>query len=111
MHLLRSSILALAFALVSSTAFAGDQEDLVGRWDQVINQSLYIRFQNDGTFKEVALLASVEGKWRVIQRSVLEIRTPGVLYGENTVELKYKLNGDNLEVFNGATWVQYKRVR
>jgi hypothetical protein len=111
MPLLRSSILFLAFAIASTTAFAGDQEDLVGRWDQVVNEALYIRFQNDGTFKEVALLASVEGKYRVIQRSVLEIRTPGVLYGENTAELKYKLDGDNLEIFNGAAWVKYKRVR
>jgi hypothetical protein len=87
---------------------AKEKEKLVGRWDNPVTDQAYIRFKEDGTFKDVALLANREGTYRVLEKGVIEIKTPGVLYGTNVGEIKYKLiDDDTLEILG----VKYKRVK
>jgi hypothetical protein len=92
-------------------AQAGDKEDIVGRWDHPTVESNYVRFYADGTFKSVALLDTAVGKYRLLGDGVIELDTPGIIYGRNQVEIKYRLSGDTLELKVYGEWVKYKRVK
>jgi hypothetical protein len=110
----RSSVWILAFCLsglFASHVFAGDSHEIIGRWDNPVSDSAYIRFNNDGTFKEVALLKTTEGTYRFLSKEVMEWRFPGVIYGENIVEIKYRLYGDTLELKLLGNWVKYSRSK
>jgi hypothetical protein len=103
--------LLLFLVLGAGTAPAGDKEDIVGRWDQTGYDGLkYFRFYSDGTFKEVAPLGSSTGKYRFLSREVIELDYPGVFYGRNVMEFKYKLTGDKLELKYATLILQYERV-
>ena len=105
-------ILALCLCgLIGSSVFAGDRQDILGRWDNPLTDAAYIRFSDDGTFKDVGLLKVTEGTYRFISSEVLEWRFPGVIYGENVVEIKYRLNGDTLELKLLGNWVKYSRAK
>jgi hypothetical protein len=107
-------VIALFVVVVSvgaNTACAGDKEDIVGRWDNPVTDKSYIRFNEDGTFKWVCLLETSEGKYRFIGKEVIELDTPGVLYGRNQTEIKYRLNGDTLELKIFNEYVKFKRVK
>lgn len=104
--------LALVIVLVmGGFVHAGDKEDIVGRWDNPVIEASYIRFQADGTFKWVALLDTSAGKYRLLGKEVIEFDTPGVIYGRNQMEVKYRLTGDALELKLLGQWVKYKRVK
>jgi hypothetical protein len=94
-----------------NVATAGDKEDIVGRWDSPSSDKAYIRFNADGTFKDVYLLGSTEGKYRILSKEIIELDTPGALYGRNVSEVKFKLDGDTLELKVYGQWVKYKRVK
>ena len=105
-------VLALVLVgLVVTPAQAGDKEDIVGRWDHSTVEGVYIRFYADGTFKEVALLNRTEGNYRLIGLEVIEVDIPGLIYGRNRGEMKYRLSGDTLELKVFGEWVKYKRVK
>jgi hypothetical protein len=104
--------LILVFAGVAAMpAEAGDKEDIVGRWDHPPTDVAYVRFYADGTFKSVALLGTQTGKYRLLGDGVIELDTPGVIYGRNQVEIKYCLSGDTLELKMGGEWIKFKRVK
>jgi hypothetical protein len=103
--------LLLFLVLGARTAPAGDKEDIVGRWDNPISDAAYIRFNADGTFKEVALLGTQTGTYRILGDGVIEFETPGIFYGTNKNEVKYKLNGDTLELKIVGEYVKYTRAR
>jgi hypothetical protein len=113
---LRGLWLVLLVGLVlggSGAALAGDREDIVGRWNNPIIGTSYIRFFADGTFTDAALLVTTKGTYRILAGAgVIEIETPGIL-GPITREVKYKLNGDTLELENplGGGYVKYTRAR
>jgi hypothetical protein len=73
---------------------------IVGRWDVVRSGTIrgkdvagYMRFNKDGTFTStLAFLATTDGKFKVLSGSVVELDFPGVFYGRNKVEFKYKLD-------------------
>ena len=92
-------------------SLAGDEEDIVGRWDHPTVEASYIRFNADGTYKWVAVLNQEMGKYRFLGKEVIELDAPGVFYGRNQVEVKYRLAGDTLELKLLGTWIGYKRVR
>ncbi len=70
-------LLLLSIVAVVVPAYADDRADIVGRWDNNDNKANYIRFNADGTFKEVAPLNSGEGKWRMIGKQVIELGAAG----------------------------------
>jgi hypothetical protein len=110
--MIRFSIIALLCLLcLVIPAQAGDAEDIVGRWDNPLNDAAYIRFNADGTYKDVFLLGSREGKYRLLSKEVMEFDVPGAIYGRNLIEKKFKLDGDTLEVKVGDQWVKYKRAK
>ena len=92
-------------------ARADDKDDIVARWDHPTVEASYIRFNADGTFKWVALLNTAEGNYRFLGKEVIEIDTPGIIYGRNQAEVKYRLSGDTLELRLLGQWIKYKRVR
>lgn len=104
-------VLCLILCLAANVAHAGDKEDIVGRWDHPLGDRHYIRFYEDGTFKEVAPLNSVEGKFRFLSKEVIEFDTPGVFYGRDKMEVKYRLDGDTLELKIDGKWTKYSRVK
>lgn len=107
-------LVILTFVLAGAAvapAQAGDKEDIVGRWDHSIVEASYIRFNADGTFKWVALLNTDEGKYRFLGKEVIEFDTPGIIYGRNQREIKYRLSGDTLELKIAGEWIKYKRVK
>jgi len=88
-----------------------DKELIVGRWDHPISDDAYIRFYKDGTYKWVGVLTSVEGKYRFLSEEVIEFDEPGLLYGRNVSEGKYRLSGNTLELRVGGEWIKYKRAK
>jgi hypothetical protein len=103
------AVLILGMSL--SSVRAGDKEDLVGRWDHCRTDESYIRFNADGTYKWVALYGNAEGKYRLLPGGVIEFDTPGLIYGRNQTEIKYRLNGDTLELKVFGDWVKYPRAK
>ncbi len=97
--------------LGGSTVRAGDKEDIVARWDNAVTDNAYIRFNDDGTFKEVTILGTTEGKYCLLSKEAIELDVPGLLYGRNVTEFKYKMSGDTLELKLLGQWVKYKRVK
>ena len=104
-------LLCLLSIAGTQTATAADNDKIVGRWDNALSDVAYLRLNDDGTFKDVALLGSKEGKYRILSGDVIELDWPGTLYGRNTVEIKYKLDGDTLELKLSGQWVKYKRAK
>jgi hypothetical protein len=107
-------MVVLTLALIGMAvmpAQAGDKEDIVGRWDHPATEASFFRFYEDGTFKQVALLDTAEGKYRFLGKEVIEFDTPGLIYGRNKVEIKYRLTKDTLELKLLGEWVKYKRVK
>ncbi len=107
MKLLQKILIALCLVLLSPMAFAGDKEDIVGRWNHPWADSVYVRFRDDGTFKDVSLLGVKEGKYRIVENGVLEIDTPGLVYGRNVTEVKYAIKDGVLKIGE----VEYKRFK
>ena len=109
-------LLAVAVVLVLlgagvSPAFAGDKEDILGRWDHLWSDASYFRFNVDGTFKRSALLGTIEGTYRFLSKDVIELNYPGTFYGRNVVEMKYRLIGDTLELKEAIMWIKYTRAK
>jgi hypothetical protein len=100
-------LVLLILGMSLSSARAGDKEDIVGRWDCPQNGQ-YLRFNADGTFKLVTTFWTVEGKYRLLDDGFLELDTPGLIYGRNKVEFKYKLSKDALEVSTGEKFQRTK---
>jgi len=114
-RILNSAVMAAGLLLLGpmaqTPALAGDKEDIVARWDHPYTDGSYIRFYNDVTFKWVALLNTTEGKYRFLEAGVMEFDTPGVIYGRNVTEVKYRLKGDALELKLLGSWVKYSKVK
>ena len=104
-------VLLLIFCMGTSVAHAGDKEDIVARWDHPFSDQHYLRLNDDGTFKWVAPLGTSEGKYSFLSKEVIEFDTPGVFYGRNKTEIKYRLNGDTLELKLYGQWTKYSRVK
>ncbi len=92
-------------------AAAADEQAIVGRWEHPLTSGSYFRFHADGTFRRVALLDSVGGTYFVLSPGVIALDYPGVLYGRNMVELKYRLHGDTLELNVSLGWVAYTKAK
>lgn len=102
-------------------AFAADDKDeIVGRWDIVRSGKKgpkevagYMRFKADGTFTStLAFLATDDGKYKFVSSKVIELDFPGVIFGRNKVELKFKIDGDvfTLEEPQRSIDLEFKRV-
>lgn len=98
-------------AAAGRAAPASDAEAIVGRWEHPWTAGCYFRFHADGTFRRVALLDSVGGTYFVLSPGVIALDYPGVLYGRNMVELKYRLHGDTLELNVSLGWVAYTKAK
>jgi hypothetical protein len=103
-------ILVLAGA-VAMPALAGDKEDIVGRWDHPTKDDAYIRFNADGTIRAGAPSRMLEGKYRLLGDGVIEFDTPGLIWGRNKEEIKYRLSGDTLELKIAGEWMKFRRVK
>lgn len=104
--------LATLFSFGGANAFAGDKEDIVGRWDLVGSKDLtYIRFNADGTFKDVCLFLSNEGNYKLPDGATVELDVPGTFYGRVKSEVKYQLKGDSLKLKVAGTWQEYSRAK
>jgi len=105
-------VVTLVLAGVAVTpARADDKDDIVARWDHPTKDDSYIRFKDDSTFKAVAVPRTVEGKYRFLGKEVIEFDTPGIIYGRNQEEIKYRLSGDTLELKIAGEWIKFKRVK
>jgi hypothetical protein len=107
----RALVVVAVLLAASLPARADDAKDLVGRWDHNLTDSNYVRFRADGTFTSVALVGSSEGKYRVLAGGVIELTTPGLIYGYNVGEMKYRLTGDVAEFQAYGKWVKYLRAK
>jgi hypothetical protein len=99
---------------------AADEKAVVGRWDLVragkekaTEATAYMRFYKDGTFTSTVLfLTTTDGKYTFLSDKVIELDFPGVFYGRNKVEFKYKLSGDVLTLEEPARSIdlEFKRL-
>jgi hypothetical protein len=105
-------VLTLVLAGVAVTpAQADDKDDIIGRWDHPTKDDSYLRFNDDGTFKAVAVPRTIEGKYRFLGKEVIEFDTPGIIYGRNKEEIRYRLSGDTLALKIAGEWLKFKRVK
>jgi hypothetical protein len=90
---------------------APDKEAIVGRWNHPWADAAYFRFNADGTFKLEGWLGWTEGTYRVLSNNTIEFNYAGI-FGRNVSEIKYRLNGDTLEVKESflSGWLKYKRA-
>jgi len=99
---------------------SADETEVVGRWDVVRSGKLkdkdvagYMRFNKDGTFTSTLLfLATTDGKYKLLSTKVIELDFPGLIYGRNRVEFKYKISGDSLTLEEATRSIdlEFKRV-
>jgi hypothetical protein len=92
-------------------ALAGDNVPIVGRWNHSWTDSSYVQFNADGTFKWVALLRTAQGTWRLLSADTVEMDFPGIFYGRTVVEIKYRLNGNTLELDEGLGPSPFTKAR
>jgi len=107
-------LIVLTFVLAGvavTPARADDKDDIVARWDFPTKEDSYFRFNADGTFKAALGLRTFEGKYRLLGKEVIEFDTPGVIYGRNQEEIKYRLSGDTLELKIAGEWRKLTRVK
>ncbi len=94
---------------VQQANFVGDdQVNILGRWVNPLTNAAYLEFREDGTFRDVAILESTEGKYRFIDHQTMEMTSPGQLYGVDAILVKYRINGDTLELLDR---VKYRRAK
>jgi hypothetical protein len=89
----------------SKEELAKETGKLVGRWDwtaPIPSDQTYLRFREDGTFtlQQGPLAAAINGKFRVVQKGVMETDYPGLVWGKWVEEREYKfIDADTLEIF------------
>jgi len=107
---MRFFVTLIVVLCVANTAKAGDEIDLIGRWDLDKFDAYFIRFNTDHTVRIGGPRGFQEGTYRVSDDGVVELRT---LEGGKVkrVERKYRLRGDTLELKIGAIWKTYKRAK
>jgi hypothetical protein len=96
---------------VLAPAPANDREAIVGRWNHPWGAAAHLDFRSDGTFKLTGLLASPEGRYRVLPGGMIELDYPGTFYGRNVVKVPYRLSGETLELESFGDWVKFTRAR
>lgn len=104
-------VLVVLVLALSGRVHAGDREDIVGRWNYCADERCYLRLNADGTFKLVAVFRTIEGTYRLLDDGYLELDTPGLIYGRNKDEVKYRLTQDALEFKVGETLGKYQRAK
>lgn len=94
----------------SGDAPVGDGGALVGHWNHLWGDFSFVQFAADGSFKRVALLGTSEGTWRLSSPGTIEVNYPAFFNGRNIVEIKYRLNGDRLELDEGFGWCPFTKA-
>jgi hypothetical protein len=107
--MVRKSFVVFVLLFCLSTVRADDEKDLVGRWENPVIKSAYFRFNSDGTCRDVRLLETREGKYRLFPGAI-EFEYQGI-FGRYKEEVKYRLEGDTLKLWYFEQWIEYSRAR
>ncbi|HZZ80785.1 MAG TPA: hypothetical protein VFE62_19945 [Gemmataceae bacterium] len=115
--MVRTSLVAVVLLFCLGGIHAGDKKDnkkddakeIVGRWENPVIKSAYFRFNADGTCRDVRLLETREGKYRLLP-GFIEFDFPGV-FGRYKEETRYRLEGNTLKLWMFGSWVDYGRAK
>jgi hypothetical protein len=89
---------------------AKNSNEIIGHWEGVNNDLMYVLLRKDGTFKARTMLDSREGSYRVLSDHTIE--TSGYTKdGMQVDQTEYRLSGDTLEFKEGSRWITFTRVK
>jgi len=106
-------LLCVMMLLCAATnpAMADDSIDIMGRWDLKNQDSYYLRFNGDGTFRIGMPRGFREGAYCLLDDGILQLTTKDAKGVVRTTEKKYRLKGDTLEIKDGVKWKKYTRYK
>jgi hypothetical protein len=103
-------LLLAVILLVSLRGCAKKSNDIIGHWEGINNEMMYVLFRKDGTFKVRTMLDSKEGWYRVLSDHTIEI-SGDTKDGKEVDRTEYRLSGDTLEFKEGSKWIAFTRVK